>query len=323
MRTWFGRAGSCPLSFSVSGDVGNLSGMLVRYTPRIERLYIYLAREHFGEIARLSFPLLEKLTIEYNEDPETDLEPLAGTFRNAPRLTELVVTGANIAALRPSILPLPYAQLSKLTCCLGAALNGEDFVAILKTAPSLVEVTVELDEDSEICNVSGLITHDHLQILRIQSAFTSDFEEVFNHIGLPVLQKIYISLQDRVPFPTWWISTMSAVTDIEIRQSELDMEEETVGDFFLMLHRRPNNEFFPHLQSLAFNGCVLNMNIVVDALASRCASLGGGSTPLRSFRQIWPNGSVNPLKKSMVKLLWDLVGKGMEIHVGPEDKNCC
>ncbi|KAJ7181589.1 hypothetical protein C8R43DRAFT_969577 [Mycena crocata] len=321
IETWFGRAGSCPLSFSVGGWEGGLDGAILskvfaRHGPRLTSLDLRLERDLIDAAARVSFPLLEKLTIDILGDVSgEEPEALTEVFQDTPRLAELAI--GEFTRLRPELLSLPYAQLSKLTCCKDCMIEGDDFIDLLRAASSLVEVSATLDSYGVIAD--QVTTHDHLQTLRLDSCNSRDIK-VLSCLRLPALRKLSLSFYSRSFIPTDWISTLSALECAEFREPKVD----SLSAFFLKLD---HSTFLPHLKSLTFVDCEIEFDeTVLQALSSRCASesIGGEGAPLLTFRQIWSAAefATASLEESTADALRDLVAKGMKIHVGPPGRNC-
>jgi hypothetical protein len=112
---------------------------------------------------------------------------------------------------------------------------------------------------------------------------------------------------------------MATLTDLT--WVDLSRSNEYLDEFFRHFDRRNHPRFLPQLRVLEFTGCLPLVNtILVDALCSRSAPTQDGRARLRSFRQIWADGT--PLQFNFEQgvglALAELAGKGMDIYIGPK-----
>ncbi|KAJ7167817.1 hypothetical protein C8R46DRAFT_1094246 [Mycena filopes] len=346
INDWFGRARSCPLSFSVRGWAGmhgqeavDLGVALHRYAPQLESLSLHFLRAHFPRMIELAakswaLPILGNLAISiplmYNG---IDLR----MFTDAPRLRQVSLT--NYAA--PSMFLLPYDRLSKFTCY---RLTQDECLTLVRVAPHLQELTcsVVLDyDDTSVFHHTETVTHHHLRTLRLVANSGIKF---LGLLCLPVLETLHlscdiISIPEEVNFLaflshssaslrrfstgtqitllslTWFSTAMPNLTDLELSAPQRSF----VRDFFARLDRVKHRDFLPHLRSLSFVEASFGVNpAAISALSSRCASGEDGEAALESFRLIWPRAThVDPLPEKTVAALAELVEQGMSIHVGP------
>ncbi|KAJ7181572.1 hypothetical protein C8R43DRAFT_1229410 [Mycena crocata] len=318
--SWFGRAGSCPLSFTVVDivkgfGISRLPAALGRYAPRLQSVVLELIREQVYTISDIGpFPLLEKLSLTLRDDDADDDSGLyMDVFCDAPRLKKVHFGEDTL----PTWLRLPYEQLSEVTC---GAVSGDELKHILCHAPNLLEFTGTLELALELC------------------FFPQQLHAYENQNSPPRGPEFYGSLATHsIACPTkppplgchiqkpqhrsrtiphrrvWVIATI--LDGIEICESGHDF----LSDFFRMLDRAHDTAFLPNLQSLAFVDIILDSDLdesLLQALSSRTTRINETGA-LEVFQQFWPKGSFTTLEKSTVSALRVLVEGGTKIHVGP------
>ncbi|KAJ7181612.1 hypothetical protein C8R43DRAFT_969646 [Mycena crocata] len=346
LDTWFNRAGSCPLSLAVLGwgvlqglDAGIISTALARRAPKLQCLILGLDREKFNEIAGIGpFPLLEKLVIGCESMPEENEESFqpAPIFHDAPRLTCITLSDD----ITPSMLSLPYAQLSTLTC---EMLTGDEFMALIRDTPLLTEFTCSVSPDT-LSEHTQLATHGHIQTLRLIHDCSTC---IFQFICFPSLQNLHlvdteynaVPEQEFLPFLTAsaaslrrfstgmsmrgisadWFTAIPGLTSLEL----FAPRSEFLVAFFTRLDRGQDRGFLPHLQYLTFtnfNGTFFDADIAIPALSSRCAPYGpscsladDGAAALLEFRATSSHGAWFG-EKIMIPHL-----QGLKIHVGHDE----
>ncbi|KAJ7094374.1 hypothetical protein C8R44DRAFT_749557 [Mycena epipterygia] len=338
---WFGRAGSCPLSFSLHGcpdlegfGLQTLRAAFLRHAPLLQSVSLQVEYQHVSKLEDIGpFPLLQTLAIVLPYLDDESQEPsltFPRYFRHAPRL-EQVFLGENAI---PSMFSFPSEALSKLTC---QSLPGDEFLFIMDTAPSLTEFTCSVEPDSLFAyEHEGAVIHEGLQTLRLVDHSSTDF---LRNLRLPSLQNLYLSVEDIentdfLPFLTHssaslrtfstkmgttalsmqWFTIMSGLTHLELYAPGRYF----VTAFFSSLDRAQHKEFLPRLESLVF----MNSTFYdVRALSSRCDTAPDGSARLQTFRAICFNRSSERPPVGEVETLRGLVGRGMEIYIGPGERN--
>ncbi|KAJ7726384.1 hypothetical protein B0H16DRAFT_1894809 [Mycena metata] len=333
---WFGRAGSCPLTFSLKNKrpiAHRLSAILSPLTSRLQNLYLDVPDqlEKFAETG--PFPILETLAICHPRPSELDA-PLK-SFPTAPRLHHILFVAAKI----PSLWIIP-PSVRKVSC---DAMSVNGCIDLLQRAPFLEELSCYVHFDSPRTEI---ITHNHLETLHLSGRLTG-FIRIFR---LPALHNLYLS--DFEPegnldhFPSflastsvrrfhaaqeisslaveWFTTSMPGLVDLELFNPELQFFRE----FFETLDRAKEPGFLPHLRTLVFRECVFELDAsMLQALSSR-STADSDTAILESFQQIWPLYpgvrkfyGLPPLDDSVITACRELVKLGMSVHVGPVDKN--
>jgi hypothetical protein len=278
----------------------------------------------------LDFPLLRNLSLispdEYMGNVALEGYPIQ-IFSVASQLQEL-----ELDAVAPSLFAIPWEALVVFT---GRYLRHDDCIDVLHQASSLVECTLEETYPDSFTTGTPAVSHPHLKSLKVLGDCT-----IFRWLTLPALEKLEVDLngmdESLLPFiirsassllklssanllPLESLSAMAALTDLT--WVDLSRSNEYLDEFFRHFDRRNHPRFLPQLRVLEFTGCLPLVNtILVDALCSRSAPTQDGRARLRSFRQIWADGT--PLQFNFEQgvglALAELAGKGMDIYIGPK-----
>ncbi|KAJ7681223.1 hypothetical protein B0H17DRAFT_1182099 [Mycena rosella] len=306
----FNRAGSCPLFFSVCGDMtaeaDAISVTLRRRAHQLESVAIRADQQQLGKLVGIGpFPLLKKLAINM---------PLLGSsttsfrksefFNDAPRLTRLYF-GTNIT---PSMFSFPWTTLSNFTC---ANSSGDEFLKVLKLVPSLTAFTCRVTHGKIMHR--AVITHERLQNLCLTDRSSTQF---LPFVRLPALQNLVLHVADAMDNDSLF-SILPGLTEIELH----DLDEDFVLNFLARLDRTQDPEFLPRLQSLRFGDCTqFPVGILVQALSSRYETRDG-MTELLVFQGTCFPGEEIYISREESDTLRELVAGGMVIHLGPEGGN--
>ncbi|KAJ7461952.1 hypothetical protein FB451DRAFT_1267343 [Mycena latifolia] len=344
IKDWFNRAASCPLSFSVQGnmymhprDSDTISATLFRYAPRFETLALHwLDGELFKKFAGIGpFPLLENLSISLNEDHSEEDSWNLEIFRDASRLRQL-----NFGrAAKLSIFPVTCTVLSKMAC--QRSIGIEELLNLLALAPSLMDLTCWVDhlQDDPSPQHMAALTHNHLHTLRLSTYASAYFLSL---VRLSALKNLHLDIAYgrvddgilaflthsstslrafstgmQTPVALECFSAMSGLTNVEL----CDPEPEFLSDFLSRLDLTKHAGFLPCLQSLALLDILqFDLGELTQMLSSRCDARDGVAK-LQSFRGIWLNAQPISLEESSIATLRGLVASGMEIYIGHEERN--
>ncbi|KAF8207874.1 hypothetical protein K438DRAFT_1962142 [Mycena galopus ATCC 62051] len=329
------RAGTHPLSLHLRGghklpDTKGrqlISAILQRLSPRIQVLQMFLDYRYYPENVP-DFPLLQELTHNiYSHGCRRD--PVA-MFGAAPQLRKVNSYGG----LSPSLFNIPWKNVTVFT---GPQLSFGDCVHILRSAPSLVECTLEepyLDEDT-----TTTISHPGLKSLTLRGDGLCEF------LTLPAVQQLRVFSQPiesvhLLPFisrsssslvkltspkiPLDSLSDMSSLTELNLSTDATfpGPSTEYLAQFFGLLDRTKHQDVLPQLQMLELDPCSPYVStVLVDALSSRCTVLDGAAS-LRSFRQFWVHGTPGDALQGYFEAegfdvaLQALAKRGLEIYIG-------
>ncbi|KAJ6515267.1 hypothetical protein C8R45DRAFT_955877 [Mycena sanguinolenta] len=346
---WFGRAGSCRLSFSVEGWSGMagfgceaISAVIRLYAPRLQDISLQLERRHFRHLAGIGpFPVLQKLLIALpflDEEIATDEElSYLEIFPSAPQLHQLFYTEGAVLMM----FSIPYGALCTLTCDF---VRSEDFFDLLHSADLLRELTCSVNpvDNAHLGFPTTPVTHKHLQTSRLVNYSSTHFIHL---LRLPSLQDLLLHITMNrsqnghflsflahspslrrfatgVEIPTLsidWFSAIPNLTDITVSKPSPSF----LLELFARLNRTQYQGFLPHLGSLAFMQCppTCALDRCVPTLASRCSADENGAR-LESFWNVWGYlDEHTEIGEPTVGALRALVEQGMKIHVGPLWRN--
>ncbi|KAJ7755787.1 hypothetical protein B0H16DRAFT_1782889 [Mycena metata] len=346
---WFGRAGTCPLSFSVRGWMGMdafgsdaISATLRSYAPHLQSICLQLETAHFEAIEDFTgpFPMLENLAVALpflDEEADSPMLNFQPTFSNAPRLSQLSFT----EEATPTMFSYSFDALSKVTC---ESCPPDDFLFLVECASFLGEFECTIEEDGMYeYSDSDVITGDHLhtlhfmpncyfhslQLLRLPALRNLRLSEDIdnpdeNHDFLAFLAHSSASLRSfsaerEITTLTvdWFATSMPGLTELDLCQEDDDF----LLEFFTMLDRAQNPGFLPHLQSLTFRDCTFSIEAPMFSALSSRTTADDQSSILESFRQIWPKGEYMVLEDATAASFRGLVERGMKIHVGPAHRS--
>ncbi|KAJ7087416.1 hypothetical protein C8R43DRAFT_1051151 [Mycena crocata] len=344
INTWFRRAGSCPLTFSVCGGdsdphpppvFDSVCDVLRSYNHRFRCLALQSEGGRFLNIT--TFPLLEKLRVgvpgladvDEGDIVQYDLTAIA---QSATHLRDLTL----VQYVSPSVCVFPWEQLTAFTC---ESLTADELLQLLLKATSLTECVCacDFDEDDGVITTDQIIQHQNLQTLRL-----SPSTDVLQFLQLPALQNLDVSeavdIDDDyfVPFLSRsaaslrrfscggadvasmkWFPILSGLTVLELH----DPTANFLREFVQMLDRAKQKDFLPRLEVLLLEQCSQEVTApFVQALSSR-STPSTGLARLELFRQMWPDRTSMSLHGPVVSALRALVASGMKVHVGSASKN--
>ncbi|KAJ7040348.1 hypothetical protein C8F04DRAFT_1231002 [Mycena alexandri] len=184
--TWFGRAGTLPLSLRWLGGVRTekrwseaMNAILRRWGPRLELLDIYAGEDCVSSLPDgITFSYLEKLFLQSTDTAwGADVELIDGAaFSEAPRLRHLSLESVSVSSLI-----LPWKSLESFTI---TGNSPWDCLDILQMSPSLRKVKVDIIA-SPFSHDGSIVSH-----VRVTSALNRHHDKEF----LPALANL--TLQD-------------------------------------------------------------------------------------------------------------------------------
>ncbi|KAJ7277519.1 hypothetical protein C8J57DRAFT_1309465 [Mycena rebaudengoi] len=352
--TWFSRSGTLPLIFRFYGYLReppgavHLHSVLRRLAPRLQALDLRLDHDCMHTLTHIgpafAFPVLEALTIAAVKNSisahYTGAPP--EMFSDAPQLREL-----DMKNMSPSRITLPYAQLTRLTV---RRIRYREAFDVLRAASALREFVVDNLNliGSHYTNEEQPLSHPALTSLSLNSA-----AHIVQYLSLPALHSLRISnsytlMSDSDVFiaflarssktlstfsfdtsttemPGAWFTSLVNLTSLEIRLHS-GRWLRPKSDIFRAMNRALAPDVLPSLERLLISECVafdsLDANML-DAVASRCSGgdVSVGLAVMRSFRMICDRvRPVEPIASPLITGLDDLAARGMEIHLGTEDK---
>ncbi|KAJ7474824.1 hypothetical protein FB451DRAFT_1464943 [Mycena latifolia] len=349
IKSWFGRAGSHPLSldFTYSGrrDSMHLHSLICRYASRLQSLEL-CSEGDFSDLTDIRpFPLLRHLTlISIGGTLDSNGTPIP-PFGSAPLLCHL-----EIHNLPPSRLMIPWSQLTNFTATLVAL---EECLGVLRLATALEEFHRSCCPGAEEGSVIGssLMCHSDLTSLTVDAGdYYVDYDilqslilprleklqvggrfgewtDLLNTVVLPFLHRISSTLRTFTvglspAVPTEWFHITTHLTTLEL------VGPQYATEVIHALDRRNAPDFLPRLQNLAYSECApdqVDINLV-NALNSRCADAAADTDTscarLESFRLIWPEDEpAGTLPLAHVASLRALASQGMHIHIGTRNNN--
>ncbi|KAJ7474798.1 hypothetical protein FB451DRAFT_1464872 [Mycena latifolia] len=349
ITSWFGHAGSRPLSLDITyigeRDSTHLHSLICRHASRLQSLALCI-EDDFSDLADIRpFPLLRHLTlISFGRMGEPNGIPIPA-FGDAPLLRHL-----KIHNLPPSRLMIPWSQLTNFTATLVAL---EECLGVLRLATALEEFHRSCCPRAEQGSVIGpsLMCHSDLTSLTVDALdYYVDYDilqsltlprleklqvggrfgewtDLLNTVVLPFLHRISSTLRTFTVglspvVPTEWFHITTHLTTLELVRPQYATE------VIHALDRRNAPDFLPRLQTLVYSECAsdqVDINLV-NALNSRCADAAAdpdtSCARLESFRLIWPKYEpARTLALAHVASLRALASQGMHIHVGTCDHN--
>ncbi|KAJ7157219.1 hypothetical protein C8R46DRAFT_1195983 [Mycena filopes] len=358
---WFGRAGTCPLTFSVRMRKGwgvfnrTISSVLLALRPRLQSVCLQLKREHFERLAGIGpFPILEDLAIGI---PWSQFDGSMKIFCSAPALRRVFFS----EHAKPSMFILPHKNISQVIC---QTLLRDHFLDFLQNYPLVKEFTGLVGDTSR----TKFITHTHLESLCLASESGTAFLRL---LQLPALRQLTLStdLEDvdgyhdddinldyLIPFLAstslrsfcathriiglsldLFTTGMRRLADIDL----CDPQQPFLSQFFAKLDRTKDDAFLPQLRALVFRKCDVSLDpAMLQALSSRCTA-NDGLAVLESFQLIWPgweepdadsdyhsdSDSASPrddprfVDDATISACRGMVKRGMSIHVGLAGRN--
>ncbi|KAJ7693809.1 hypothetical protein B0H17DRAFT_1199503 [Mycena rosella] len=350
-QAWLDRAGAFPLfvKLKISGDleddvVGGIFKTLASRSRTVQSLELRASVEHLRYMEdadeHWSFPLLQMLCISSWDAEDADEEDLIKTFTNFPLLRE-----ASLSQTPPSLIPLPWHQLIKLTAAFDTL---ADCLEVLRLSPNLAEYSFTLTDDDAFADLTALI-HSNLQSLSLlenASIMFAGITGILDYLSLPALQTLHIvdSESDEsnwqeilegfltrssspplrkfavhlpsTDFEPAMFLNMPYLVDLQIWNPSRSFIEDFCDSFIV---RDPR--FLPQLQHLAFLGCESPppaydmLDIAYSGLAERWrARHDTGFAELKSFRLVWAR-DFGSLHEDALSPFQELVAEGMDIHI--------
>ncbi|KAJ7034122.1 hypothetical protein C8F04DRAFT_1395588 [Mycena alexandri] len=329
LSDWLARSGACPLTL-------NLGGL----DAEPDRLLIPTALNHFASHTQIlnlnvkpgyykdhtpDFSILQKLTLSFSgvvdEAEINDGNPIQ-TFIAAPQLRDISLVNAP-----PSLLAIRWEQLTVFG---GEMLSSTECIALLRSAPSLVECTFY---SPYLAPNTPSISHVGLKSL----TNVEDGDVLFPFLTLPTLQTLDIAVfhpsEAVLPFisrstasllkfsgpgspelPLNSFFSMRVLTHLQLEPLESQYVVELLG----LLNRAENPTFLPQLRALDLFSCSpYDYEVLVPALSSRRTRTRDGGARLRSFHQSWETGFQASPQGDTDIALKELIEGGMEIELGP------
>ncbi|KAJ7771051.1 hypothetical protein DFH07DRAFT_937921 [Mycena maculata] len=212
VRTWFDRAGNCPLTFILHGWVSEtfvedncINEFIHSYAPRFHRLSLHIELEDLNALEDFSFPLLQDLTI----GPRFTEEDLA---------SKTTLRSASMLRSAPLLADCKFGVLRDTRADHDGTLEH----------PSLQSFSLLGELDSDDCTAA-----------------------IFSHITLPSLHTLRIAkvrdLDSDGSFFPEQLRCMATITDLELRGVE-----DVFARNALQLLAKDGKDYLPQLQNLAF-----------------------------------------------------------------------
>ncbi|KAJ7617201.1 hypothetical protein FB45DRAFT_1063716 [Roridomyces roridus] len=299
VNTWFQRAGARPLTlvifYSELEDPTLLESVLHPHASRLRDLHLVCDLQTLFDFATIpSFPILRTLalsSIDVDEDVDGD-DGQVVLFRidGAPLLVDL-----NLEHILPSMLVIPWAQLTKLTLgsiphqkCLDVLrlvpalrdfgrkhsdeLAQEDLPSdeSLVTHPTITSLTIQHPElDGNILPCLTLPQLERFELgsrLNVYQPFSNDYVVPFLNKIAGTLRTFTVGMSPSVPIN--WLNPLDQLTTLELAHPEdLPFQSHVIR----ALDRRTSPDLLPKLRAFVFFDCpsdAVNEELL-DALESR------------------------------------------------------
>ncbi|KAJ7772192.1 hypothetical protein B0H16DRAFT_1880913 [Mycena metata] len=306
IEMWFSRAGTRPLSLGITAS------------RRSHPLELEVSAASLPSNRSQSFAI-SSLHVEPDED-EGHIQ-LFGVDGATPALRHLSLEG-----VLPSMLIMPWAQLTNLTLVLPHREEESPLEATSVNHSSLISLTIDTDDDQDILS---LLTLPSLQKLELEGRLR---RKISPGVGIvPFLSRVSGTLRTlnigmASILPVQWLQPLTQLTTLELVRS-VCLPLKT--DIIPALDRRTSPDFLPKLQSLMLVNCGLEQvdNEMLAALDSRCDATDAAHAKLESFSLIWPmhectrKGPTLRLPRANVLPLRVLARRGMRIHIWTRDQN--
>ncbi|KAJ6536734.1 hypothetical protein DFH09DRAFT_92986 [Mycena vulgaris] len=353
VKTWFDRAGSCPLTLLLRGQMGETfiengptSEIICFYASRLRNLDLYMEAEDFRALEDIGhFPLLQALTLGLPFNDETYPEKGTvlfgqGVFGDTPALRQLTLDN-----FVPSFATISWQHLTVFN---GGMFTMQDSLKVLRLAPLLTDCTFCISYEERLLPVSddGPLPHPCLRTFSLVEnpddggPSTAD---ILKHITLPSLHTLRIAavidLDDEGSFQSFMARSSSTLRAFSLRRyygpesgfikhmaKLTHLELEDVNDDFQydFLRLLETTEFLPELQNIAFLDCTYpgpEYEAMVQSLCSRWKPNHEGITNLRSFKVVWPKNLQPYFDRETVAPLAELAAAGAAIHIGTSEHN--
>ncbi|KAJ7208716.1 hypothetical protein C8J57DRAFT_1540563 [Mycena rebaudengoi] len=349
---WFRRAGRHPLTMEITytgePDTTHTRSLVNTIAPQILNLDLCHAAGGILSLAGTGpFPILQKLTIAAIGDPITRDSAVA-LFNNAPQLHNLT-----IANIPPSILSLPWSQITKFTAY---SLSIQECLGVLRLATTLREfhrsysplqqpsisptdslecshatllnLTIDNQDGDEInggvIDIMPYLILPSLKELEIRDDHDISTLPALNDIVVPFLQKtsvtltkLTVAIESRVP--TRWLNIFPRLTTLELCSPGLPM-----SNVLRALDRSKYPQVLPALETLVYSESIPHHidQLLIHVLQSRCKPDATDSkrARLQHFHLTWSRffeGTMYSEDALPYRAdLQELVRQGLQIQMG-------
>ncbi|KAJ7778697.1 hypothetical protein DFH07DRAFT_537757 [Mycena maculata] len=350
---WLSRARGYPLSIQIHDPEGSdthtrraFLKTICRYASQWRDVELSLPLDVLSHL-RIEgpLPLLERLVIGSEASiPENGRETTV--FRDAPLLRELHLTLDITGIAQPRTIALPWERLTSFTGCL---FTNEEWLYVLSHASSLVEckfhhciggqqdldvlaplpllkrLTLEGNSYRKLTGVLHFLTLPALDFLELREEKVSWEQDMESPLRTTLsfltrsscpLRELRLTAYNISPeLLSQCLRTIPALEILEIAQLTHE-----IFAVLRLLHASSN--LLPRLQSFnthPASGAPIPYDDLIAMLFSRSSAKNGGAVRLERFKFTFAVLHTPCPEASVLDRFKVLVGKGMEIHLGPPD----
>ncbi|KAJ6553465.1 hypothetical protein DFH09DRAFT_1495805 [Mycena vulgaris] len=334
VQAWLARACTLPTSLSIYSDgtqppeCNPVPAVFRQQAPRVQDLHLTLEWAEFaalpdaGPLASLHSLTLGHVDESLHEHDILDEEEMAGdggqqltqVFHDTFQLREVTLR----LGVRLLMFSLPWGQLTVFSA---HGFTVPECLSVLRACPLLQKGRfMHMPRPRASVRTYPLISHPSLQELTIEHAAGP----LVHRLDLPALHTLSLStpLTHEDLFPPFL--TRSSASLRTFRYSASDTRSDYCSGaearpFLLALNSTEDVPFLPHLRDLELNCRLYGLDAqVIHALRSRLSD-AGTVAKLRSLRLLCHRQE--DLSPAEWESLRGLVALGLEIHVGPKDRN--
>ncbi|KAK6974171.1 F-box domain-containing protein [Favolaschia claudopus] len=354
IATWFSRAGALPLSLGMIYpehlESHHLQSLLHCHAQRWQSLDVAAHVDTLLELDNSKpFPGLVELSLASLGQHEQDLSQVEA-FRHTPSLRRL-----SIDSLPPSLLDLPWTQLTKTTFRFISIAECLSFLRLATSLSEFYRTGIPEDEEGDVESVIGRapFCHDSLDSLLV--SVSSGAESILHFLTVPRLKTLelqggwetctqldtgrlavpffsqtcstLLSLKFPMPpsLPVHWFQLLPNLTTLEL---VYPAEPLSVVGAIRALNRGTTPDLLPKLRGLVISRCGSNRvdKDLLEVLESRCDAGDVQHGRLESFSLFWPQSEIFDdgvfrLPLLNVGRLRRLAARGMRIHIGTSTQN--
>lgn len=185
MKTWLTRAGSCPLTLDIAGQLADSSvRCLATFSERWEDVYLRFLPSSVSSlvVAKNRLPSLRTLNFDFlfdvMEDVETANRLVIDIFEVAPLLQSVRLSYGSTY----SHFLLPWHQLTR---CVASGIAIPKILEILQHSPNLIDFEI-IDPRFATVDPFSIVTLNRLQTLHVRNP-NSNTANFFNQLCFPAL----------------------------------------------------------------------------------------------------------------------------------------
>lgn len=351
---WLSRARGYPLAIQVYDveemETGNLEMFfetICRYSSQWRDVVLSIPLDALSRF-RINgpLPLLEKLVVGSEISVFDEIQPIT-MFRDAPLLREVELVLDDVGTVKPSIIHLPWTQLTTFT---GGLFNIQESLYVLSEATSLTECnfrdclrgptnfdippplplikTLRLEGNFQRVRggVLNYLTLPALEFLELQSSMRSTEYTVSVDFALVVLRSFL--LRSSCPLREARLTTskmalQALVECLSVMPTVEILELGRLSDVATFRRLHASSNLLPQLRCLSFtNPTILTIpyDDLIAMLFSRSnTSNNGGLARLERFTFTWTGFGIPFPDVQILDRFKVLVERGMHIHLGPPD----